>query len=722
MKKILILACALAALSFISCSEKLVPELPEAGEYITVTTQVIPQSKAGYEGTSVLPSQFKITIDQEGTDKDYNDKTMVREGSTNKYKFQGNEQLKWASSDHGSVRIKAITTPGNYSNGVMTVNPIQSTEDAVLASDLLGAQTGEGIEINGSNVIVHFNHLMAKLYVKYNTSDVTVESLTINNICVSGEYNYDSMSYGQAGGTGSITMLHNSNDDTAEAIFFPYTPGSDPELSVKIQGKSQPMTTQISLAKVGGTFLPGKRYILNVTITDSRIDGAEVTVNDWAPDFSSVQVKGKKVLWIGTSIPQGNVVVNYPAMVDDAMNCTIMNNAVGGSLVLLESNGDWVLQTTKADWDTYVVESYEGIQYSFKHLQAGGLAQKHTEAESMYEANLKTIYLAAEPIEPSEPTKPGEEPVEPKREDYWSNSSYNRDHSQWETDHAQWVSRRDAYAAWETEHAAWEVAYAAWERGRTEWPAEQLEKIKSLSYESKILPHIDPARGGDYEVVIIDHGFNDVVKMAFEAGGHVTAYEYEPWGDVWGYRYLKDIESKIIDWEECRADFNSNPNLTVDGRTEYSASYVLAMSRVIDDIKKTNPNVKIIMGNYFALYSPWVRANHFPGFEENFSSLICYNNEALAGMWDLDIVNVYKYLDIPEDMFWNPAGYDLSKFCPDGVHPSNPAAVEAIAEIYIRELDGVIGSRGRDNTVANNASGASIDALGIDSWDEEIVL
>ena len=185
---------------------------------------------------------------------------------------------------------------------------------------------------------------------------------------------------------------------------------------------------------------------------------------------------------------------------------------------------------------------------------------------------------------------------------------------------------------------------------------------------------------------------------------------------------LKDIESKIIDWEECRYDFNSNPNLTADGRTEYSASYVLAMSRVIDDIKKTNPDVKIIIGNYFAMYSPWVRANHFPTFEENFSSLICYNNEALAGMWDLDIVNVYKYLDIPEDMFWNPNGTDYSKFCPDGVHPSNPAAIGAIAEIYIRELDGVIGSRGRDNTAANNASGASIDALGIDSWDEEIVL
>lgn len=682
MKKILILTSALAALSFISCSEKLVPELPEAGEYITVTTQVAPQSKAGYEGTSVLPSQFRITIDQEGTDKDY-DKIMVREGSSNKYLFQGNEQLKWAGSDHSSVRIKAITTPGNYSNGVMNVNTNQSTADAVLASDLLGAQTGEGIEINGSNVIVHFNHLMAKLYVKYNTSDVTVESLTINNICISGEYNYDSMSYGQAGGTGSITMLHNSNDNTAEAIFFPYTPasGSEPELSVSIKNQD-PITTKISLAKVGGTFLPGKRYILNVTITDSRIDGAEVTVNDWAPDFNSVQVKGKKVLWIGTSIPQGNAAMNYPDMVDHAMNCTVMNNAVGGSLVLLESNADWVLQSTKAEWDTYVVQSYEGIQYSFKHLQAGGLAQKHTEA-SMYEANLNTIYRASEP---KEPERPGTEPQRPTRNRNESEDSYNQRLQRWQVEHDAWVSRRDAYAAWETSHAEWE-------RGLTEWPAEQLEKIKSLSYESKILPHIDPARGGDYEVVIIDHGFNDVVKMAFEAGGHVTAYEYEPWGDVWGYRYLKDIESKIIDWDQCRDDFNSNPNLTADGRTEYSASYVLAMSRVIDDIKKTNPNVKIIIGNYFALYSPWVRANHFPGFEENFSSLICYNNEALAGMWDLDIVNVYKYLDIPEDMFWNPNGTDHSKFCPDGVHPSNPAAIGAIAEIYIRELDGVVGSK-----------------------------
>ena len=152
------------------------------------------------------------------------------------------------------------------------------------------------------------------------------------------------------------------------------------------------------------------------------------------------------------------------------------------------------------------------------------------------------------------------------------------------------------------------------------------------------------------------------------------------------------VKSKLVDYNQYKSDFNGNSNLTAGGK-ENEVSYILAMSDVIQAIKAANSSVKIIIGNYFALNSPWVKANYFPTFNENFTSLICYNNEALAAMWDLDIVNVYEHLQISEDMFWNPHGVDYSKFCPDGVHPATYEAVSAIAEIYINQLDGIIGSR-----------------------------
>ena len=68
--------------------------------------------------------------------------------------------------------------------------------------------------------------------------------------------------------------------------------------------------------------------------------------------------------------------------------------------------------------------------------------------------------------------------------------------------------------------------------------------------------------------------------------------------------------------------------------------------------------------------------------------LIIGLNEAKEITPNFSILN--KKLD--EDVFWNPSGYDPTKFCPDGVHPNNPDAGQAIADIYISELNGIIGS------------------------------
>ena len=676
-----------AALCIISCNEKIETDLIDTHDYITVTSEVDAQVKAGYEGTSVLPEKFIIDIDQAGNNPDYH-KNMVRSGSSNKYVFNNNENLVWAGKDQSGVAVRAMTLPSGVSdvtgNVTVKVQNNQTTDANVQASDLLGAQTGNGIEIRNSHINIHFNHLLSKLYVSYNKSDsYTVTSISVNNICVQGTYSYNNMASVSAvvpSNNTTISMLHDASSNTAEAIFYPYTPASNPQLTIKYKrssnGTEQTLTCPISLGNIT-SFEGGKRYIMNIVISGSSIEGAEVTVVDWASDISSIQVRGEKVLWIGTSIAQGQATQNYPDMVDEAMNCTVKNKAVGGSLVLKEKNADWVLNTTKEAWETIAVTSYDDISYSFMHLQAGGLAQTHSQAD-MYKTNLNTIYMAETP-------DPGAEPVEPQQADYtdrwgrFDRTAYNQAHTQWETEHAEWQVKYDARQA----------ALATVDS----WVNTQIDKIKSLSYMSLILPYINGSQGYEqYTTVVLDHGFNDVSKMAFEAGGHYTAYEYQDWGDVWGYSYLMSVKSKVVDYNQYKSDFNGNSNLTAGGK-ENEVSYILAMSDVIQAIKAANSSVKIIIGNYFALNSPWVKANYFPTFNENFTSLICYNNEALAAMWDLDIVNVYEHLQISEDMFWNPNGVDYSKFCPDGVHPATYEAVSAIAEIYINQLDGIIGSR-----------------------------
>lgn len=799
MKNIIKLSCALvAALCIISCNEKIGSEILEPGDYITVSTDVAPHTKAGYEGTSKLPENFYIDIDQTGTEKDYK-VTLTRVESSNKYIFPDNVQPKWASSDYSTVNIKAITTPSNYNrdNGSVSLSQDQSTEDAVLASDLLGAWTGNGIEISSGNVVVHFNHLMSKLYVKYNTSNVEVSSISLNNICTNGFYNFASQGEYTSGSTDDITMYHNSSDDTAEAIFFPYTPTTDnvngkeptgmPELSVTVNGTPLP-ALPISLEKVGGTFQPGKRYIMNVTITGSTIEGAEVTVSEWTPDITTITTPGENVLWVGTSIPAGNASLNYPAEVDRAMTCHVINNAIGSAHVssIMGSDPSWVLNTTFEGWENKWVPGPEGETFSIEHIKAGNLSSKREEA-NMYKNNLRTVYdnykLPAEPVAPVAPVYPNSEDY--TTTNWWGRPQFNETafNAAVEAYNEEYAAWKTNYAAWEINHAAWEKLKTAWDLGRDGWAQSHIAKIQQLSYESLIIDYIDGTKA-NCTTVIIDHGFNDLSNMIYIAGVFSTQGEH-----VRGYEYLRkmrDKEKSVADFEQ---EILNNPNTDEES---LNFSYIHAMAKVIDAIKAKKPEVRIIIGNYFSLYSPYVARTYqvqhereylytlaenangasyklvprqervngqlqnvknpaytqFPDYA-TFSNLICYYNEAIAGIYDLDIVNVYEHITIPESMFWGGTqGYtydgkavydtdgstpvdfdpdfnpivrtDYTKFCPDGVHPSNPAAVGAIAEIYIDHLDGIVGSRGQDHPSSSSSSVNTSSILGIDSWDEEI--
>jgi hypothetical protein len=217
------------------------------------------------------------------------------------------------------------------------------------------------------------------------------------------------------------------------------------------------------------------------------------------------------------------------------------------------------------------------------------------------------------------------------------------------------------------------------------------------------MPYIDGTSGyPQCSTVIIDHGYNDLSSMLFER----NAFN---WGNepFIGYSNLQAMielgESHYKDY------YNVITTPPFNGVFYPNGCYIIAMKRIIDDIKSVNPDVRIIIGNYFTLKNPLLslrfkilnESQDLMGLYsdyEHYAEMICRYNEAVASVCDLDIVNVYDHLYIEEDMFCDlennvyingKTDETNSTFCPDGVHPSLTAG-RAIADIYIRALRDIL--------------------------------
>lgn len=644
MKRIIYSFSMMAALFCLaSCSEKMNLEQHDVTNIITVTTQVDPHTKAGYETSetvTVLPEKFYIEIDQDGNDKDYR-LPLTREPNTNNY--QASIELQWNGTDHTNTKVKAMTIPYGLTSVDMekpmpiAINKEQGNSENLKASDLLGASTTiGGIAIQDNNINIAFKHLMSKLQITYTKpDDIQINSVQLKNTCVKGGYSYASMAYDSsiAAEFGDITMYHEAEKKSAEAIFFPYAPTSDPKLVVNatINGQTKAFECPIVL-KQSSAFVGGKRYIMTVTVSETGIEGVVTMIKDWNPSGDNSSIANEKILWIGTSIPAGNGVTSYPAIVDDALSCSIRNNAYGGSVVL-EAEPKWKSAITFETWN---------------YLYAGALSQTLAEAEEFR----PLLIGAASKVETIKDADGNDIPV------------------------------NDAT--------------------REAWVTEQMNLIKSLSYESLIIPYIN-GEIDNCTTVIIDHGFNDMGRLVLEAQpfGSYPGYENSDSDTEWGYNFLTALKNGEVTFDQYKSYlepfWNNSENILTE---EYS--YIIAMKKVIDAIYAVSEDIKIIIGNYFATDSPYANKVFWGnGFDQyQLTQVLLYYNEAVAGMFDLDIVNVYQQIHIDKGQFWNPElnttnadptkRSDPTKFCPDGVHPTNEYAVQAIADVWIRALRDIL--------------------------------
>lgn len=600
----------LSATLIYACNEKTeIPEYNYTSDRIVVKTEVEGQTKAGYEGTTALPSEFVMDIIQ-GNNQNYNYSLvrMTKEDTGNTYKSPEGTVLLWEDSDHSNTSVKAMTIPAGMTS-VDAENPMkisvctdQTTEDNIRKSDLLGAVSGEDIVIDGNDININFNHLMSKLYVTCKIQDelaeksVSINSIHLENICIEGGFSYADMDYSSEieGTSGNISMFFNSSENTAEGIFYPYIPQEDPVLVVKttIKGVKKDFRCPISLKDPNG-FLGGKRYKMTVRINGTKIENSTINaVKDWTEDSGRIEsIADKKILWIGTSIPSAvewfGIDNNYPKMIADAAGYDIVNNSRPGSFLCFEPVCTW---TTSAE-----LEAAFPLGYC--------LSATHKEVEDKYRPVLNDIKLK--------------------------------------------------------------------ENLSQDWVDKWMNDFLGHSYESLIIPYIDGTLD-DCSIIIIDHGYNDRHRTAYECLKNTIPGEI-PVGKAW-------LESLI-----------NNTSAYTDTYKLDRLSYFVNMNKVIQKCYETRPDIKIIIGNYFASRTPVFATE----FTEDIGGvmcgdLICLANEAIAAQWGLESVNVYKYTGID-----NPTDFtQYYKFCPDGTHPgSDPSGQlnQMIAYIYIKELRRIFG-------------------------------
>ena len=601
----------IAGLITISCSDIIDSNIPENIDYITVKSSV--DTKAGYEGTSLLPSEFIMDINQgEEAYYDYSLVKMTKKSNNNTYEAPEEVTLRWANPDHSKVSVKAITIP----YGVETVDGInsmvvkvlndQSTAENVKKSDFLGAESTNGITIDGKDINIRFNHLMTKLHVTYSIKDelknrnISINSISLENACIGGGFNYAEMDYDEdiEKSYDDISMYHSSSAKTAECIFYPYTPVDYPEIAidVKIDGKTQKLSLPVAIKDKGG-FIAGKQYNMNITISGSNIEGSDITlVNDWSKYGEIGTLTNDKILWIGTSISSGEGDNNYPKMISDLTGIEIRNNSIPGSFVYFDPNCTW---TTLEEFNATYALGFS-------------LSATHEEVETKYRQKLATI--------------------EGVGVDYW------------------------------------------------------VDYFKGCSYESLIIPYINGEKD-DCNILVIDHGFNDRFGVIVECYGHTNEYPGLPIGKSW----LQELIDTKGSGYQPFAHLEKN-------------AYIPAMRYVIEECLKVNPDLKIIIGNYFASRIPnggdiIINGNTFKdinigGFAPEWGGTSCMDlvlmsNQAIASMYDLDIVDVYKYTGLDSDT--NFQNYWL--FANDFVHPhsgGNVLSNRVIANAYIEELGRIL--------------------------------
>ena len=292
------LAFAAAAFMLASCSndEDFVPQDNLKDAPITVTAGVEGMlTRAGYEGTSVLPETFYLSITQDTEDatSKYNyTNLLMTKGADNTYTAPASANLLWKDSNR-DVEVNAYTTDAT----TFTVQTDQSTTDGVLASDLLGAvkaAENSDISISEDNISINFRHLLCKLDVTFSwgTELATAADKAISSVMYQGfgtDVTLDREACTVTNGTTTaditayVTIADEGVTYLSEAIFAPQM-AETPKIVVTTTIDGVDRVFSIGVTAPDGDFTFGNRYTMNVIIGGTSVENGSVTAtlaNGW---------------------------------------------------------------------------------------------------------------------------------------------------------------------------------------------------------------------------------------------------------------------------------------------------------------------------------------------------------------------------------------------------------------------------------------------------------
>ncbi|MGM9702517.1 MAG: fimbrillin family protein [Prevotella sp.] len=294
MRKFFYLAMASVAAIFASCSNdedalQLTDSLKDKPINVDVMVSGI-HTRAGYDNDNSLPTQFYLSIDQNGTNYDYNNVVMkYEEGKWVAYESAAvnaaKKQLLWEGSE-GNVTVTAATFPlseasTSYSLSAQTN---QSTADAVKSSDHL-CYYSNAVKPSIGGISLSLDHIMSKIAVKLTlgTEYASAGSNPITSVAAFGASASASYSpartpaWSNLSVASEITLFPSVEYDTEnrtatyEAILVPQTIGANTfGVEIRIGEKTYEWKSTNAFTLTGGTNCTLEMTVGNANSTNTN--------------------------------------------------------------------------------------------------------------------------------------------------------------------------------------------------------------------------------------------------------------------------------------------------------------------------------------------------------------------------------------------------------------------------------------------------------------------
>ena len=250
-------------------------------------------SRAGYEGTTTVPEQFYITIDQTGTAYDYTNVLMKKvDGTWKAYEGETEKTLLWAD---GTTNVN-VTAATFSLDGAQTLvaKADQSTADNVKASDHL-YMASKSVTPSDAGISVELSHIMSKVILtitlgdEFNSETNPITGVTFKGTVASNTYD--------AGTWGTIATDAETTDIIALAGTYTAPTNSAPNATAQYEVILVPQEVETGcfavqfnvgsrvyrwISEKAVTLASGTQYTLALTAGKDNVSGATFTTTAWS--------------------------------------------------------------------------------------------------------------------------------------------------------------------------------------------------------------------------------------------------------------------------------------------------------------------------------------------------------------------------------------------------------------------------------------------------------